>query len=543
MSECPISVHGPKPLMPGNIWQSRVLTAFPRSTPGFYGSSRRTIDQVQVTDMLTYPQMSTHKPSVYSRTSPDHSPAQIASSPKVRDVKISPDGKYVLYQVTPFYKASDRTVSELWLAEVEVAHSAKKITSGLYNDKASVFHPDGKQVVFLSDRHSPGKASHIYILDLNRAEGTEPVNITQTIGKKGVQDFVMSPDGRLIAFTSADEPSEEQLKRIHEKDDAKVFGEKNGLSRLRVYNFATGEILSLENIRRDRHIESFTWSPDSKELLYRLRRNRGSEYAEREVMLERVAVEGDRHPRGLGAYPRSPSGQNIWLSSGHITSLQSYEAHNALDARTLCAHCLDTSSPVSPSLGACERLYGATEDAVRSVDMRSSTDDLKGQGMVAVEVCSDVDTHIDVVSFSAGGGAKMLFKLFRTYEDAIWFGAWDARRVIGDHGGISYVFAAVLSSGTRHEPPNVWAGRVVGEQGGTMTSKIQLSSHLQWLREAPTLRTEVIHWEAVDGTELSGLVRYPPGYDESWEPLPTVLFIHGGPYRYWRLVEYRMDRR
>jgi dipeptidyl aminopeptidase/acylaminoacyl peptidase len=170
-------------------------------------------------------------------------------------------------------------------------------------------------------------------------------------------------------------------------------------------------------------------------------------------------------------------------------------------------------------------LYGDTEDAVRIVNMSSDSED----SMIAVEAFSDVDTHIDAVSFE-GNTMKTLFTLFQTQEDAIWFGSWDARKTMDGNGNVSYVCAAVLSSGIRHEPPNVWACRVSGEQR-EISNKIKLSSHLQWLADAPVFKTEVMRWKAADGTELSGLVRYPPGYDVSHGRLPTVLFIHGGPYR------------
>lgn len=498
-------------------------------------------------------------------------PAQIASTSKIRDVKISLDGCHILYQVEAFYKAN-RTLSELWLAQTDVQRSARPVTNGLFNDRAGVFHPDGRRVVLLSDRHDPGKSLHVYMLQLNFEGGEypEPVRVAD-FGKKGVQGFEISPNGYYIAFTRVDETaSEDKHRKIERRDDAWVFGENSGSTKLHVYSFSTNTISTIEEIRKDRHIESFTWSPDSKRLLYRLRLGRTPEYAEQEVTLEAILVEeGSRVPVALGLYPRSPSGQNIWLPSGYIVSLQSYDPRNLLDARALFAHYVDghfTSKEVKDcsqghlglgtagdrymqeswrrdvddrphgvaqgcrgSGGGSHTLYGQTEDAVRIVNMTSKNHDPQDGGMIAVEVCSDVDTHIDVVSFE-GNTMKTLFTLFQTQEDAIWFGAWDATRTIDGNGNVSYICVAVLSSGLRHEPPNVWACRVSGEPQQRST-KIKLSSHLQWLAGTPIFKTEVMRWKAADGTELSGLARYPPGYDGRGR-LPTVLFIHGGPYRY-----------
>lgn len=460
-----------------------------------------------------------------SRTSPAHSPAQIASEPKVRDVKISPDGRQVVYQVLPFYRAADRTVSQLWLAMTDTKQSARPITNGHFNDRAAVFHPDGRRLMFLSDRHNPGKGTQVFALDLTFPKDDEPVLVSSSFGKKPVQGFEISPDGHFILFMSADDA--EDTMKAERDSDAKEYGEKSGLSRLRVLTLSTGEVQTLNMIRRDWHVESATWNSDSRRLLYRLRQNRGSEHTEQEVLLESVSIDGDEQPVAIGSFPRAPSGQNIWLPSGHIATLQNYEARNVLDARTLHLHRCDIpSSLADDSL----RLYGAQEDAVRLVNMSLPKVAGRDRGSMAVEVCCGTDTHIDVIDFTRDG-VDAHFTLFKTQEDAIWFNSWDAKRVIDEDGKASYVFAAVLSSGIRHEPPNVWAGRVAGKQGGMIPHKIRLSSHLQWLVDAPTLKTEVISWIAPDGTQLNGLARYPPGYVDSWGPLPTVLFIHGGPYR------------
>ena len=174
------------------------------------------------------------------------------------------------------------------------------------------------------------------------------------------------------------------------------------------------------------------------------------------------------------------------------------------------------------------KLYGLTEDAVRIVDMGCGTQ--SRNTMIAVEVCTDVDTRIDVVDFvdDRDGDFKVLSSLFETKgEEAIWFGAWDAKGFVSEENEASFVFAAVLSSGIHHRPPNAWSIRV---QANAPPKRLQLSSHLQWLADVPQIKTEVIHWESMDGTKLSGLVRYPPGYNGL---LPTILHIHGGPYRYW----------
>ena len=54
--------------------------------------------------------------------------------PLPHDVHISPDGRKVVYSVSPIGKAGEHEVSSLWIADVGKEHSARQITSGLFND-------------------------------------------------------------------------------------------------------------------------------------------------------------------------------------------------------------------------------------------------------------------------------------------------------------------------------------------------------------------------------------------------------------------------
>jgi len=466
-------------------------------------------------------------PDLNGRINPFHSPEKIASSPKIRDVKISPDSRHILYQVQPFYRGSDITTSELWLAETDSAHSARQLTNGDFNDRAGVWHPDGKRVFFLSDRHEVGKAGHIFVMTIGR-EGqieSEAAAFSKVFEEKGVQKFEISPDGNFVAFIVAGNKVDRKSRHGQQlKAEPKIFGSKADLARLKLFDFRTRIVSEVPSTFADKHVENFAWSPDSEELLCRLLENKGAEFAEMEVIMERVAISADEKSQQnatgvvVRKYPRTPSGPTIRLSSGHIVSIQSYEPNNVLDARTLTAHRFD---------GIENKLYGLTEDAVRIVDMGCGTQ--SRNAMIAVEVCTGVDTRIDVVKFvdDRDGDIKVLSSLFETKgEEAIWFGAWDAKCIVSEENEASFVFAAVLSSGVHHRPPNVWSIRV---QTNAPQKRLQLSSHLQWLADVPQIKTEVIHWENADGTKLSGLVRYLPGYNGL---LPTILHIHGGPYRY-----------
>ncbi|KAF7357712.1 Peptidase-S9 domain-containing protein [Mycena venus] len=452
---------------------------------------------------------------------------RISASAKVREIRISPDGAHVVYQNQHQYKLTASVETSLWVAQTDVPESTRLLTGGGFFNGGTVFHPDGKRIVFLSDRESPGKAGTMYMLEFATAgPDTEPEKIDT--GGKTVQGFDLSPDGAWITFLSPADTSEAHAARVKDKDDGKVYGEKVGLSRIMLYNFATGETSALKGVRDDMQVESATWSPDSKEILYRMRENKGVEYSEMPIVVERIPISGENPvPIPVATYPRSPSGQSLWLASGHIADMQSYVPSNTLDARTLFVN--PVGKPFSGNgEGATTRLYGVSEDAVRIVNMQPGDSNANGEAFIAVEVCNDIDTHMDVVVCSADGGVRTSVRMYETDDEAVWFSAWDSRRVVDASGEVSYIFAAILSSAIRHEPLNAYTIRV--DSKGALKKRVKLSSHLRWLAEdAPRVKTEVVYWKAADGTQLSGLVRYPPGYESG--KLPTVLFLHGGPYR------------
>ncbi|KAJ7646932.1 Alpha/Beta hydrolase protein [Roridomyces roridus] len=442
--------------------------------------------------------------------------ARIAAAGKVREIRLSPDGTHVVYQYQHQYRISASTEADLWVAKTDVPGSARLLVSGgCYNGGAD-FHPDGRRIIFLSDRATPGKKGTLFAVDIDdRGEPEEMATGCR------VQSFDISPDGARIAFLSPAPAPEEHTLRVKQKYDATVYSEKVGLARIMLYDLATKETSPVKGIREDMQVESFTWSPDSKELLYRLRENKGVEYSEMPILVERIAIDEENPvPVHVATYPRSPAGQSLWLGSGHIADLQNYIPTNILDARTLFVHRL--GEPFTD--GATTRLYGETEDAVRIVNMDTSG---SGEGFIAIEVCNDVDTHMDVVVCSADG-ARTTLTIFETDDDAIWFSAWDAKRVVDPTSGdVSYIFAAILSSAIRHEPPNAWTIRV--DINGRLRNARKVVVPREMARRRAASQTEVVHWNAEDGTRLSGIVRYPPGYEGG--KLPTFVFLHGGPYR------------
>jgi dipeptidyl aminopeptidase/acylaminoacyl peptidase len=180
-------------------------------------------------------------------------------------VRISPSGRQVVYTLSPDSKKDKNAVSSIWIAKVGEKHSARQVTSGLFNDTSPRWSPDEHSIAFISDRAERGATSAIYLI---ATDGGEAYPISKPDYKKGISAFSWSPNGHFIAFLSPDEKSPEKKVKEDARDDAIVYGEHWEYNRLRYIHIATREISTL--ITRDAHVAEITWSQDSHEIAFTL---------------------------------------------------------------------------------------------------------------------------------------------------------------------------------------------------------------------------------------------------------------------------------
>lgn len=145
--------------------------------------------------------------------------ADLLSLKRVADPQISPDGKFVAYQVTDILSVSDnKTQTHLWVAASDGKTPPRQVTSSGKRDAHPRWSPDGKQLLFESNR---GGSSQLYILDI--AQGGEARKLTDI--SSGASSGIWSPDGKSIAFVSAVYPEFSELpfaeadKKNKEKSD------------------------------------------------------------------------------------------------------------------------------------------------------------------------------------------------------------------------------------------------------------------------------------------------------------------------------------
>jgi dipeptidyl aminopeptidase/acylaminoacyl peptidase len=141
---------------------------------------------------------------------------------RVADPQISPDGKWVVYQVGTVDLAANKTTTNLWIAASEGKSPPKQLTASTKADRHPRWSPDGTKILFESTRSGD---SQLWVIDLTGGEAKQLTHIST-----GANTAIWSPDGKSIAFVSAVYPEFSELafaesdKKNKEKADAE---EKN----------------------------------------------------------------------------------------------------------------------------------------------------------------------------------------------------------------------------------------------------------------------------------------------------------------------------
>lgn len=393
-----------------------------------------------------------------------------------REVAVSNDGRLVAFAAAPVGRPEEHPQSAVWLAQSDVAGSARRFTSGVANDRAPQFAPDGAVLYFLSDREERKVAQ----LHRVRLEGGEAERLTD--GKPGLAAYAPLADGRRVALVSADAPSEEDERRERERDDASVFGDWKP-HRLRLLDLETRDTRTL-TAPGQKHVSALVPAPEGTRAAVVLWETPEIDNQARASTLAIVDLDADEI---VAAWPLIAGDVNVaWTGSGELCVLGPVEAGGQVGYGVF--------------------VVGVGDDALRLVTDGLDADPFAlAADAPVVAVARGLDTYLARVE------ADGLVPL-GTYTGTVHqLGASRDRSTVA---GVLY-----------REVPNVWAGPL----GGELVRVSDLAPELADVEWAPQER---LAWRAPDGLELDGVLLLPPGRTRADGPFPLVLVLHGGPY--WR---------
>lgn len=438
------------------------------------------------------------------------SPADFFALETASDVQVSPDGQWVAYVRGWSDQLTDKQYSNIWLVKSD-GSGHRALTSGKTHDGSPRWSPDGKRMVYLSDKDGTGR---LYVRWMDTGEAT-PI----TGGAIPPSSPEWSADGNHIAFsqfvpkaplvigTPLTPPPGAQWAAPPKYTDDLVFrfdgaGDiPKGFTHLFVVRADGGtprQITSGDFHHSGVFGGGFAWTPDASELIVAARRRDSSEMELLESELFAVSVKDGTMRRltdrlGPDNSPAvSPDGKLIaW--TGYDERHQGYQ---------------NTYLYVMNRDGSGKRVLSAKFDG--SVGSPSWSADGRG-----VYVQYDEKGNTKVGLFSLDGTMRQLV------SNLGGFGAYGGGNYSVSRGG-----AIAYTMSTPSIPSNV--ALVSGTPNATPVSLTQLNADLLANRTLGAVE-EIWYESSKDKRKIHGWIVKPPGFD-SRRKYPLILEIHGGPF-------------
>jgi dipeptidyl aminopeptidase/acylaminoacyl peptidase len=430
---------------------------------------------------------------------------------RVSEPELSPDGKEVLFTRTTTALDSGRRNADIWTVPVDASHSPRELIAGEKTETTPRFTPDGKRIVFISNRDG---APQLYIAN---ADGKGIRQITKL--SAGVQPpLVVSPDGTKAAFVSDvypqchDEECNRQTREAAEKDPVKVRV-LTGLPfrhwdewriNIRHHVFVTqidtgetrditpGDFDSPTHFYEDNAI---TFSPDSRSVAFvsnRDGRDREMLNTNRDVWL--VSVNGGE-PKKITAANAAADAQPVFSPDGKTLGILA-QRRPGFESDRWYIDLYDLAT------GSKRTLFESTDLSVNEFIFSSKGD--------SIFFTTDAKGLVNLYFVSVSGGTpKLLIK---------------GGSISQLHAGPDFI---LFSKSTLTAPAELF--RVSSD--GSSTKQLT-NENVSWLKQVEMPQPETLTVTGAAGTPIQYWLLKPPKFDVS-KKYPTVFLIHGGPQGDW----------
>ena len=218
-------------------------------------------------------------------------PEVLWSFGRIGDPGVSPDGTKVLFSVTKYNVAENKSYRDLYIVPVAGGEPVR-ITDTAEKETSAMWRPDGKKIGYMSS-----KSGEMQLWEMN-PDGTGAIQISEVKG--GITGFKYSPDMKKVLYT-ADvkvKPGVQDLfpdlpkANAHLETDLMYKHWDEWVETVPhpfVANYADGKLLNSVDLLEGEPYESpmkpfggveqLDWSPDSKTVAYTCRKKTGKEYA------------------------------------------------------------------------------------------------------------------------------------------------------------------------------------------------------------------------------------------------------------------------
>jgi dipeptidyl aminopeptidase/acylaminoacyl peptidase len=470
---------------------------------------------------------------------------------RVADPQISPDGKHVVYQVTTVDLDGNKSSTALWLATTDGRTPPKQLTNpNGKKDTHPRWSPDGQTILFESTRGGTGQ-----LYTIQPFAGGEATKITTV--STGAGTGIWSPDGKAIAFMSMVRPQFSELpfaeadKKNAEADKAaednpvkaktftKLFyrhwdsyvEDKRGhlfviTSRDREgagswsepHNCTPGDRDAYPNSTTFSVGDDFTFTPDSKHLVFAAAPGDGSEawstnYDLCRVKIDNKSTKWETLTEGNKAADNSPKFSPDGKKLAYRAQKKAgYEA-DKWDILVV---------DVKPDGTFAGKPVNVTEKSDARPDPRSVN-----PGWLDVSVSEFAWRGNSELAIVADSNARSFI-----YYIALVNGTFTQEPLaFGSASGVNFSadgYAAAFSHVSMSAPADAWA---MTWTNGKMTESKVSNANDALLAELDRTRPESVKVKVEDG-DMQMWVLKPPGFDEK-KKWPVAFLVHGGPQGAW----------
>ncbi|MBN2146127.1 MAG: S9 family peptidase [Anaerolineales bacterium] len=434
----------------------------------------------------------------------------------ISGVRISPDGKHIVYPVQRVERKTEKKYINLWVAPTE-GGEARQFTVGKQSDRSPCWSPDGSQIAFLSNRGNAEKPPQVYLIPFH---GGEAHCLTGIDGE--ISDLSWSPDGKRLLCTVR-KLDAEQIER--QKDDEKkklgvvsrhisrVFYKLDGYGYLPherahiwVVDAHTGKGMQLtDHAVYDE--ENPCWSVDGKWIAF----------------ISNRSADPDFHPDLVDLYIM-PAGGEVFSKVPTPVGGKHHPAFSP-DGKWIAYYAQEGEG----------EWYRNTNLWIAAVDGSQPARNLTGK--------YDFEVHAGVINDM--GTAELLPPIWSLDGQRIYFPVMvhgsstlmsvdvsgnDLQTVVGEGGVVgSYSFDRAQTRlgyfyGRMDDPAQVFVRDLAGKNAHQLT---RLNQGL--LQKIDLGQVEEVWFKGPDGNDLQGWIVKPPDFDPA-KKYPSIMEIHGGPW-------------
>jgi len=425
----------------------------------------------------------------------------------VSDPQISPDGLRIVYVRNSRDVLTDRTLSNLWIINFDGTDN-QPLTSGNHNDFMPRWSPDGKHIIYKSNKDG---SSQFYLRWVKSGAESKLTNLIQSTGSP-----VWSPDGNYLAFTMFVEAESKSFATMPPKPKGANWNEppryidqlnyrgdgrgylKQGYSQIFILTRDGGTPRQLTFETYD-HRGDIAWSSDGKNIYYSANGHEDGEY----------------DPRNSEIY---------YLQLDNLTTKQITDRHGP-----------DYSPILSPDgrkiayLGHDEKYLGNQLSQLYLMDIDGSN---------SKEISLEFDRDISNLKWSSWGDGLYFQYDNKGNTKLGYINLKGNVEVLADniggtsmgrpYGSGSYSVAPNGNYVFTYSTPNNPADLMTGDKKNRLKRLTNLNADLFPFKKLGNVE-EIWYSSSYDGKKIQGWICTPPDFDPN-EKYPLVLEIHGGPF-------------